>query len=196
MEIKCNIHFEPWKRVLLSVEHGEYAGGFAGFKTPLREDYSYYLDYPFHYSTYNIFVKKGREFPFEKIDDLYDKQIGINRGFTLGESFDEAAAAKKIKVQEVDSVEVNIRKLMLNRIDGIAANYHETMMMLVNMKLLEQVHALPHPIFRPKGAYLMMSKKSDIENKEELINQMNQVIKAMYHDGTIDKINKKNLNLQ
>jgi len=31
MGLKCNIKFQPWKRVLFSIENGKSSGGFSGF---------------------------------------------------------------------------------------------------------------------------------------------------------------------
>ena len=193
MEVKCNIRFYPWKRVLAYTEEGKIDGGFGAFKNPTREAFAYFLEYPVHYSTYSVFVKKGHEFLFKKIEDLYGRKIGINRGFKLNKEFDEAARTNKIRVKEVRDTTTNIKKLILNRIDGIAANYHETLVSLKNMGLLDQIVSLPHPIIPAKGAYLMISKATNIPNKMQLINKMNGILKVMYDDGTVDQINAKYL---
>lgn len=93
--VKCDIRFYPWKRVLTYTEQGKSDGGFGAFKNPTREAFAYFLEYPVHYSTYSVFVKKGHEFSFKKIEDLYGKNIGINRGFKLNKEFDEAANTTK-----------------------------------------------------------------------------------------------------
>jgi len=193
MGVECNIRFYPWKRVLAYTEEGKIDGGFGAFKNPTREAFAYFLEYPVHYSTYSIFVKKGHEFPFKKIEDLYGKNIGINRGFKLNKEFDEAASTNKIRVQEVGDMAININKLMLSRIEGIAGNYHEALVSLKKMGLSDQVVSLPHPIIPPKGAYLMISKAANIPNKMQLIDKMNGTLKAMYDDGTVDQINAKYL---
>lgn len=191
MEVKCNIRFYPWKRVLAYTEEGKIDGGFGAFKNPTREAFAYFLKYPVHYSTYSVFVKKGHEFSFQKIEDLYGKNIGINRGFKLSKEFDEAVDTNKIHVQEAGDMAANINKLMLSRIEGIAGNYHETLILLKKMRLSDQVVSLPYPIIPPKGAYLMISKATNIPNKIQLINKMNGILKVMYDDGTVDQINAK-----
>lgn len=193
MGVECNIGFYPWKRVLSYTETGACDGAFTAFKNPTREAFAYFLKYPLHYSTYRVFVINGNEFPFNRIEDLYEKTIGINRGFKLSKEFDEAASSRKIHVDEVNDTEANIKKLMLGRVDGIAANYHEALIILKNMGLSNRIIALSHPIVSPKGAYLMISKKASIPNKKQLIGRMNQTLKYMYGDGTIDRINARYL---
>jgi len=83
----------------------------------------------------------------------------------------------------------NIKKLLLGRVEGIAGNYHETLITLERMGLSDQVVFLPHPIIPPKGAYLMISKAANTPNKMQLIDKMNRTLKAMYDDGTVDQIN-------
>ncbi len=193
MDVKCNIKFYPWKRVLKYTEIGKSDGGFSAFKNSTREKFAYFLEYPIHFSTYSVFVKKGHEFPFKKIVDLNGKTIGINRGFKLNKEFDDAVDTKKIQIEEVNNMEQNIKKLMVDRIQGVAANYHETLLLLKKMRLSDKIVALPNPIVPPKGAYLMISKDAEITDKKQLIEKMNQILKVMYEDGTINQINNKYL---
>ncbi len=191
--VPCKIHALPWKRVLVRVRHGEVDGGFAAFKTPSREEYAIFLKHPLHYSRFNIFTRKGNEFTFKKIDDLNGLDIGIKLGFKVSKEFDNAAAADKFVLQEVETLKANIGKLMLRRIDCIASNYQETMLVLKELNLQDQVICLPHPIMPPKGAYLVISKASDMTNKKQVFDKMNKALKTMNEDGTIKRINDKYL---
>jgi len=193
LSVKCDITFRPWKRVLAETRWGEKDGGFSAFKTQEREVFAYFLDYPLHYSTYKIFVKKGKEFPFEKVDDLYGKIIGKNRGFNTGEEFDKATEEGRIRVEEATDAKANIRKLMAERIEALVGNYHETLLMLKQLGFSGQVIPLPLPIRKPRGAYLIISKSAKISNKAELINEMNNTLKNMYEDGTVERINSRYL---
>lgn len=188
MKIKCVISFYPWKRVLAYVKKGLTPVGFSAFQTPDRMEYAHFPTYPIHYSTYSIFVRKGHEFPFQTIKDLYGKKIGMNRGFNLNREFNKAFASNDILVEEVATTEKNLIKLLAGRLDGIAANKHETLMLLKEMNASEKVVALSKPLTPPRAAYLMLSKKAKIENKQQLIEQMDETLKGMYDDGVIDHI--------
>ena len=193
INVQCNIEFIPFKRMLLYTKQGKVDGGLSPFKTPAREEFAYFLEYPVHYSTYNIFVKKGHEFQFQKIEDLYGKTIGKNRVFKLSDEFDNAVAVGKIQIEVVDETKQNIGKLMMESIDGMVSNQAETLLLIKERGLSNKITYLTHPVQKPRAAYLVISKQANIKNKIKLIDKMNQTLKIMYNDGTIDQINAKYL---
>lgn len=54
---------------------------------------------------------------FKNLNELKDKRVGIRRGLSLGQSV--VQAAKKLKVEYVDTLEQNMRKLEYERVDAI-----------------------------------------------------------------------------
>jgi len=193
INVKCKISFVPWKRVVFNTKKGKSHGGFAGFKTSERETFAHFLDLPFHYSKYQIFVKKGSEFPYEKTQDLYGKKLGKNLGFNLGEELVNATKEKKIFFDEARDASANIAKLQKDRIQGYVGNYHEILLAAKKMGLSGQIVPLPKPIRKPRGAFLLISKAAKMENKTQVLQQMNLALKQMYEDGTIEKITSKYL---
>ncbi|MCG8635918.1 MAG: transporter substrate-binding domain-containing protein [Desulfobacterales bacterium] len=189
LDLHCRVEFHPWKRVLSRIEDGSSDGGFSGFKTPEREAYADFLSRPLHYSTYSIFVRTGDEFTFNTIEDLYGKTIGVMRGFKINPEFHGAVAQGRINLQEVNSMDQNIRLLTAGRIDAIAVNYHKMRMKMSELGISGGLTGLPVPITPPRPSYLMISKKWIIPFKEDLLRQMDDVMESMYEDGTIDKIN-------
>lgn len=194
--ISCNMKGVPWKRVLAQVKKGNTDGGVAGYKNSEREEYAIYLDYPIHHSTFVIFVKRGNEFSFNRIEDLYGKRVGKNRGFRVSDELDRAAKENKIYVEEVNSIEQNIKKLLAGRLDAFIASLHEALYIMRNMPDNNMVVSLPKPITTPNPVYLFISKAADMEGKTELINQLNKMLKIMWEDGTIENITKKYTNLK
>lgn len=194
MDVICKLEFHPWKRVLSRIEDGKSNGGFSGFRTPEREAYAHFIPVPLHYSTYNIFVKSGDEFDFSTIEDLYGKTIGIHRGFKISPELSQAADLGRITIQEVNSLEQNIKKLLAGgRIDAVAANYHKMRLKLVEKGQQCDVSCLPVPITPPRPSYLMISKKWINQENKGLLNRMTTVLQSMYDDGTIDDINSSYL---
>jgi len=194
MDLDCRFEFHPWKRVLSRIKNGLSDGGFTGFRTPERTAYAHFLDHPLHFSTYSLFVKSGRTFDFSTIGDLYGKTIGIQRGFKINSEFQAAVERGWINVEEVNSMEQNIKKLLAGRnIDAVAANYHKLRVKVNQLSVQCQLVCLPVPITPPRPSYLMISKKWDIPRKKERIEQMSLTLKSMYDDGTIDKINSSYL---
>jgi polar amino acid transport system substrate-binding protein len=193
INVKFTIAFMPWKRVMHYTKIGKKDGGFAAFKTSEREQFGHYLDLPFHYSQYNIFVQKAHVFPYNKTLDLYGKRLGKNRGFNLGGELDKAANEGKIIFDEAGDAKANIAKLMKGRIDGYVGNYHEILLEIKNQGVSDKIVPLPKPIRKPRGAFLIISKAAKIEGKTKLLQQMNLTLKTMHEDGSIEKISSKYL---
>lgn len=188
--IRCLIDFYPWKRVLSQIETGFSHGGFTGFRTPEREKFAVFLDHPLHFSTYSIYVKSGQEFNYAGISDLYGKTVGVVRGFVISPEFTEAVEQGRIRIQEADSVDQNIRKLLAGgRLDAVIANHHKMQIKVAEMQAACDLSCLPTPVVPPRPAYLMISRKWDDPGKAHLIMHMNAALKSMYDDGTIDRIN-------
>lgn len=89
-EMGCEFRIEllPWPRALKSAEMGK--GGVAGFSiTPERLLLFDYSEAMYHEDIL-IVVARGREFTFEKHEDLKGKVIGIHRGASYGMEFDKS----------------------------------------------------------------------------------------------------------
>ena len=117
--ITINIDLLPGKRVLKMLQDGSADGGFAAFKTVKRKEYIDYLEPPLHYSVYRLYVRKGDEFAFKNIQDLYGKAVGKNRGFHISEEFSQAEAEKRIHVYDLKSMEQGSEMLIADRIEVI-----------------------------------------------------------------------------
>lgn len=55
--------------------------------------------------------------PFKDLKDLINKRVGIRRGLSLGQNV--VNASKKFKVEYVDTLEQNMRKLEYERVDAV-----------------------------------------------------------------------------
>lgn len=190
LNIKVKIELKPWNRVLSMTELGKCDGAFSCFKTEQRQRFALYTA-PVNYSTYSIFVKKGNEFEFSSITDLYGKLFGKNRGLAVSDEFDQAVKEGKISVIEISSNLVDLA--MLNRFDMFVDNLLLTQYQLKKKNLSGQITPLPRPVTKARGAYLIISKASAVKEKEALINKMTKVLKEIHSDGTIQKIQYKYL---
>ena len=178
----------PFKRVLAWLEKGDADIGL-GFKIKDRDVFATYLgDHPIHWSSYKIFVKKGHSFPFNRIEDLYGKRIGKNRGFSAKRDFDKAVSEKKIIIHEVNSYSSLIGILMAERVEGILGNSQTIMFHYNKNEFSESILPLEKSVIPPTGAYLMMSKAADIKNREALVKKINQSISDIVKDGTLTQI--------
>lgn len=178
----------PWKKLLKETENGKCVGSFALFQTAEREKWAHFTEVPVHFSTYSIFVKKGKEFAFNKISDLYGKKLAMTRGFNISDEFDKAIKDGKIKVHEVNSQAQFYALTEKGRVDGFIGNKLVTF-----WKLKEKGNTsftkLPKDVKSGRGAFLVISKKgSAVKDKKALIGKMNSAYKAMVSEGLIKKI--------
>jgi polar amino acid transport system substrate-binding protein len=189
--LPISIELLPTKRVIFMTKTGEADAAFAAFKTPGRETIAHFVDTPLHYSTYQIFVRKGDDFPFSNIDDLKGKIIGKNRGFHISEEFSQAETDKLIEVVEVGQMEQSIQMLNRLRLDAFVGNKLEVAYTLKKLGLSDVIVPLPHPVRTPKGAHLMISKAAKIENKAETIRILSRTLRDLMEDGSMDAIYAK-----
>ena len=181
----------PWKRVLKELGEGQLDGFFGGYKTPEREAIAVFLDTPMSWAVLSVFVRKGEVFSFQKIEDLYDKRIGIVRGFTTSPEFDRAMREGLITVDEAGSYTSLVKMLAAKRVDGIAGVASTLQAHFEDMHLTGRFVRLPHPIADPKPIYICVSKKAAIMYRGQIIARMNQAMKAMAQEKAFEKIARK-----
>lgn len=184
----------PWKRSLYMVENGYADGIIIGFKTPEREAYGLFPDYPIQYSQYKIFVKKGHRFTFTNLDDLRGKIIGVDVGHSISPQFDRALVEGKFSILEGATSEQNLKKLVSGRIDAYVNNGAVTQYKINILGLSDQIEPLNKPISAPLPSYLWFSKAADIRDKNQFIETLNQTLKRMWSNGTIERITEDYIN--
>jgi len=78
----------PWKRAIAYLDGGK--GGLGGiYKTKPRLEKYDYTDEIFS-EEIMVYVPKGKAFAFSSVYDLAGKRLGVIRGWSYGEEFDEA----------------------------------------------------------------------------------------------------------
>jgi len=192
MNVEINMIYVPWKRLLKTLEWGTADAGFALFYTDERAKYALYADIePIHGGSFYLYVRKGDEFKFKNIPDLYNKKIGLQASFSVSEEFDQAVKAKKIGIQKALSNANNIDMLLAHRMDVFIGHEIVTSYNALEMGVLDKITKLPLPISE-KNAYLVLSKSSKtFKNKSELLDKINQALISMKADGSHQKIVNK-----
>jgi len=193
--IKYKIEFLPWKRALDEVEKGTADAVMPAFKTPERESFAHFMTRPVHLSEYFIFVRKGETFKYEKIENLYNKKIGIDHGFSVSKEFDSARDEKKFKfkIDEAKSPKQNLKKLIAKRIDLYINNIHVVFDEARRIGVEKKVETLS-PSLKSTPSYIAFSKAADIKDKKKVIEKLNKILNEMWEDGTIKKITSKYIN--
>ena len=187
--IEIHISYIPWKRLLADLKYGGTDAAFALFYTDERNQFALYADVePIHDGAFYLYVRKGEAFNYEKVEDLYDRKIGLQLAFSVSDAFDSAVKNKKIDILSAFSNVNNIELLLAKRIDAFIGHELVTGYNLLNMGVLNQITRLPLPISEKK-AFIVLSRKSpNFEDKNLLLNKINQALVDMKADGTHQKI--------
>ena len=182
----------PLKRMLSYLEEGKIDGTIHLFHHKSRERFLIYSTVPVHNSTYRIFIKKGSQFLFNSLNDLYGKRIGKVRGIQFSREFEQAAGLNKFTIAETRSTQSNLKKLITARIDGFAANSEITHYYIKKLNLSAEVDELPTPLIEDRPVYFALSKNAKkIKNMEVFIQNLNRVMNQMKNDGTFYRVNRK-----
>lgn len=133
-----------------------------------------------------IVVKKGKEFPFTKDDDLKGKVIGAQLGSSFGPRFEKLKTIMKVESDSADTT--RMKKLYAGRIDGgifslgkIGAVYSAKEAGIDP----NEVVVLPEAIAKDPN---FMATGNSTASAKEKIDKLNAAIKALKADGTLNKI--------
>lgn len=118
MHVSFDVDFMPWKRALLLAEAKKADGVFGLRKTKARKRWLIFPDEPLMTVSTVIFYRKGTNFEFEGLSSLRGKTIGVIKGYTYGEDFDNSPL---FKTEEVATLKQNFLKLLAGRVDLVAA---------------------------------------------------------------------------
>jgi len=187
LDVQVEFIAYPWSRVIKSLEEGTVDGGFSVFKTEARQAFCLYTG-TIQYEEYHLFVKKGREFPFTGIRDLFGKTIGIDRGVFVSAEFEQAVKDQKIALEEVNDMQMlNVKKVYLERLDALIGDANVIPYYASVSGLAGELVSLG-PVHHKQASYLVLSKSSPIPNKEEWQQRMTNVLAEIWRDGTYQQI--------
>jgi len=190
LKINCIIKFIPWKRALIETEHGNIDGIIGAFTSAERDKFAHSINQPLHYTIVKAFIKETDKLLFRKIEDLKGEQIGINRGFHFSKQLDKATKSHFFEVQFANDSPANLAKLMQGRIKGFVGNFQQTMTLLEELSLAEQIIPIPSFAKTAISTHIIISKKATIKNKAVLLRDMNLVLKSMYQENYFHNLMK------
>lgn len=180
------IEFVPWKRALHDAKNGYYNAVLGLYYSDERAKWMAYSE-----SIASVqlvfFEKKGRNIRWDKLEDLKPLTIGTEQGFVYTDEFDHADFLKK---EPVRNAELNLKKLLENRIDLVAAS-RNVFLHWINTKLpdkLDQIEVVPKQISENKIYNGFPQKDPQYRTYVRDFNRGFAMIKA---DGTLDAILKK-----
>lgn len=177
----------PWKRAYRNAENGE--GGIVGLS--MNSERLKKIDYSnvMFFDKLVLVVLKGNEFPFNSMQDLQGKIVGVLRGSSYGDEFEEAK--NSIFTSDTDdSGQQRLLKLLSKRIDVALMGPGKggvDSIIIKNQKLLERkdefvILSVP---FKRDPNYLGFVKTMKMQG---FLQQFNKVLKKGFQSGDIQKI--------
>ncbi|WP_028862802.1 substrate-binding periplasmic protein [Psychromonas aquimarina] len=149
----------PWKRGQGFVEHGVADINICAFINEQRKAYSVFIETPMGFIEQALFVKKGKEFPFNSWQDLKNKKVALLFGVSLGTKFDDFLN-NNVKVFRANNYQLLFRQLKSERIDAVVIGRNSGQAILEAYGFAEDIVSLPNPVLTGK-LYISMSKKSN-----------------------------------
>ena len=167
----------PWKRVLMHADKGMLAVG-GLYKNPQRQQRYHFSDSLFE-ERLLLYVAKGSSLPFVIFEDLRGRLIGVNRGWSYGELFDQARSERLFRVQEAGDNRANLRILLRGSVDAIVADERAMEALLSEPEFAGRVEALATPV-AVNQAFLAFAKTPE---QQALCLRFNAALQAMKSDG-------------
>lgn len=155
MNTPVKISFTPWKRALVMAKNNITDGIMGILKTKERQEWLIYADEPISTTQIVIFYRNGEDFKYKDIESLSGKHVGVIRGYYYGSAFMQSNLFAR---EEVDSLNLNFRKLLAGRVDLVAAFKSVGLHVLDKMGLSGKISFSPVPVFQ-SDLYLTFTQK-------------------------------------
>ena len=140
MYTRIKVDFVPWKRALLMAEAKKVDGIFGLRKTKNRQQWLIFPDEPLMNITSTIYKLVDDPFVYKDVPSLKGKIIGVIKGYTYGNKFDNSTSFRK---EEVKNIRQNFLKLLAGRIDLVAGYRIVGNHILKAMNLEDKIVACP-----------------------------------------------------
>lgn len=161
MSIETETRELPWARALNEVFEGKRDALYTAFWTEERAQFCYYPDEPIAQEKWVFFVRTedASKLSFSSYDELKDRRIGILRGASVTEEFWDFVKQYR-NYEEVQTDELNFKKLDRGRIDYVVTSYSNGVMLAREMRLTGRVQPLVSPVIKEDNLYIIFSKKT------------------------------------
>lgn len=157
MRIPVKVKFYPFKRALIMVQKKEVDAILDLMATPERKEFLFFPDEYISASPTTLFFRHGQMPKFEKLADLSGYVMGTQRGFEYPKEISNATLTK----EEAPSLDSNLQKLLLKRIDVLVDNKTVVLYKAHQMGIMDKITYDPRPLGNPEEAlnFVAFAKK-------------------------------------
>lgn len=179
--------FYPWNRSIELSRRGGIEATATWFESPDRRA-DFLLSDPLFDSKFLLYYLKDKPITWQTIDDLNGIKIGTTKGYFYGEAFVQAEKSRKITVIRASSDEINLKNLLLGRLDAFPLDQRVAEYMFANDLPAADAARIGHSAVavHSRPQHLLISRKA--ANGEALIRLFNQGLSTIRHNGTYERI--------
>ncbi|MBU2510354.1 transporter substrate-binding domain-containing protein [bacterium] len=161
MNVEISITQYPWARAVNLVFSGMNDALFCALHSEERESFCFFPEEALTSLKYLLFINKERsdELVFNTYDDLVGKRIGLVRAFAYPKEFMDFVKENSF-VQEVESDDMNFKKLITRRIEYTIADYANGALLIKKLELQGRIIPLFDNVIHEAKLYLIFSKKT------------------------------------
>jgi len=188
---KFTVDLKPFARALNDATKGQ-EGIMAFSKTPERMEIFDYSKEVMFWDELVLVVRKGSEFPFEKIEDLRGKRVGVPTAGSGGAEFDKAVKDGLFTTMGGTHPANQLGMLSSGRLDAVLVSAGKAGLSAI----LESPQYVPAGIGAPQFSILPKPVASDPNhlafaktmNRKALLNDVDKALRKGYESGAIPAI--------
>lgn len=173
----------PHRRCLRMLETGEADLGIGLQRSPERETYLHFLRTPYRSSAADrvFYVRTGEAARIAQYEDLYKLRVAVAAGAGYFDRFD---ADPRIRRDVGPNNAVNLRKLMLHRVDTVIVPADQGAVTSKELGLEAQVEPARFRVSDPTPRSVAVSRRA-AEAEAGLLNRLEQAMATLRSDGTL-----------
>jgi len=181
-----NIKVYPFARALNMIHDGNADAIFTAAKNPERETFA---DFPKEIlidQRMSLFVSTNSTLTFDgDLNKLRQYRFGVINGYRYGNIFDDAVKNGILpNIDQTDSAESNIKKLVVGRFDFMMSNREQALFTIKALGFSDAVRELK-PEVQIIPSYLAFSRKRNLGTVRE---KFDSGLRKMKDDGTYERI--------
>jgi len=182
----ANVPSGNWKRAQAQASAGAVDVLSAAYRTSERLVTLAYPATPYMQDINVVWVPVGKQFMFERWEDLIGKHGTAMLGESYGQQFDDFIKSK-LQVDRSSTPSQSLQKLALGRVDYYPFSLHGGMIQVKQFGFAGRITHLPKPI-SSEDIYIAMSRKSKYIS---YLPRIEAAIAARKADGTVERLIRK-----
>jgi ABC-type amino acid transport substrate-binding protein len=97
-------------------------------------------------------------------------------------------AAGQLDAEEASTMDQNLHKLLLGRIDAFASNVLSVRYVIKGTPMAQETELLPHLLQANRPAYVVVSRNVSLPDRDRVIGRLARALASLQADGTYKRI--------